>query len=71
MAVQRQTLALLRLRLSSIMAARSLLYYWAVHELGLTRVYLSEQLSLTPQAVGYAVTRGKKAAEKNEFQLIE
>jgi len=40
--------------------ARSLLCYWAVHELGLTRVYLSELLGLTPQAVGYAVTHWKK-----------
>jgi len=34
-------------------------------------VYVSEQLGLTPQAVGYAVTRGKKVAEENDFLLIE
>ena len=51
--------------------ARSLLCYWAVHELGLTRVNISEQLGLTPQAVGYAATRGKKIADEHDFQLIE
>ena len=50
---------------------RSLLCCWAVHEFGLTRVYLSEQLGLTPQAVGCAVTRGEMVEEENNFRLID
>ena len=50
--------------------ARSLLSYWAFHELGLTLVYIAEKLRLTPQAVGYAATRGKKIVEENDYQLI-
>jgi predicted transcriptional regulator len=40
-------------------AARSLLCYWAAHELGLTATELAEHLGVTQPAVSYAVNRGE------------
>jgi hypothetical protein len=45
-----------------IVPARSLLCYWAVRELGLSRVTLAKYLGMSPPGVGYAVERGEKIA---------
>jgi hypothetical protein len=49
----------------------ALLCYWGVYELRLTKVYIGQQLDMTPQAIGYAATRGKEIAEHNDLKLIE
>ena len=48
-------------------AARSLLCYWAVRELGLTATALAKRLGMTQPAVGYAVSRGEQIAKKRHF----
>ena len=45
-------------------AARSLLCYWAVRELGLTTTELAKRLGQTQPAVSYAVIRGDKWLKK-------
>ena len=45
-------------------AARSLLCYWAVRELGLTTTELAKRLGQTQPAVSYAVIRGGKWLKK-------
>jgi putative transposase len=51
--------------------ARALVCYWGVCDLGLTKVYIGQQLDMTPQAVGYAAERGKAIAEHNDLKLME
>ena len=51
--------------------ARALVCYWGVFELGLTKVYVGQQLGMTPQAVGYAAARGKAISEHNDLMLME
>ena len=50
-------------------AARSLLCYWAVRELGLTATELARRLGITQPAVSYAVGRGEKIAKLNNYTL--
>ena len=51
-------------------AARSLLCYWAVRELGLTATELARRLGVTQPAVSYAVSRGKRIAKERNYSLI-
>ena len=51
-------------------AARSLLCYWAVYELGLTATELAKRLGMTQPAVSYAVNRGEQIAKENSYSLV-
>ena len=51
-------------------AARSLLCYWAVRELGHTATDLAKRLGMTQPAVGYAVSRGEQIAKEKNYNLI-
>ena len=51
-------------------AARSLLCYWAVRELGLTATEVAKRLRITQPAVSYAVSRGEQIAKKNNYTLV-
>ena len=50
-------------------AARSLLCFWAVRELGLSMTELSRRSNLLLSGVSLSVTRGEKIAEINGFRL--
>jgi chromosomal replication initiation ATPase DnaA len=52
-------------------AARSLLCYWAVCELGLTATALAKRLGMTQPAVSYAVIRGEQIAKEWNYTLVE
>ena len=51
-------------------AARSLLCYWAVRELGLTATELAKRLEMTQPAVSYAVIRGEQIAKERNHHLV-
>ena len=51
-------------------AARSLLCYWAVRELGLTATELAKRLGMTQPAVSYAVIRGERIAIERNYNLV-
>jgi len=51
--------------------ARSLLFYWAVRELGLSGTFLAERFGMSQPGVVYAVYKGEKIAKKNEYRLLE
>ena len=51
-------------------AARSLLCYWAVRELGLTATELAKRLEMTQPAVSYAVIRGEQIAKERNYHLV-
>ena len=51
-------------------AARSLLCYWAVRELGLAATKLAKRLGLTQPAVSYAVIRGEQMAKERKYNLV-
>jgi REP element-mobilizing transposase RayT len=50
-------------------AARSLLCFWAVRELGISMTEMSRRLKLSPSAVSQSVIRGKKIADEGGFEL--
>ena len=52
-------------------AARSLLCFWAVRELGISMAELSRRLKLSLSGVSQSVIRGEKIAEANDFKLLE
>ena len=52
-------------------AARSLLCFWAVMELGISMTELSRRLNLSLSGVSQSVTRGENIAEINGFKLLE
>ena len=52
-------------------AARSLLCYWAVRELGLTATALAKRLGMRQPAVSYAVVRGEQIAKESNCTLVE
>ena len=58
-------------RLKIQVAARSLLCYWAVCELGLTATELAKRLGLTQPAVSYAVSRGEQIAKESNYTLVK
>jgi len=51
--------------------ARSLLFYWAVRELGLSGTFLAERFGMSQPGVVYAVYKGEKIAKENGYQLLE
>jgi REP element-mobilizing transposase RayT len=51
-------------------AARSLLCYWAVRELGLTATELAKRLEMSQPAVSYAVIRGEQIAKERNYHLV-
>ena len=52
-----------------LVAARSLLCFWAARELGISMTELSKRLNLSLSGVSQSVTRGEKIAEINGFKL--
>ena len=52
-------------------AARSLLCFWAVRELGISMTELSRRLNLSLSGVSQSVTRGENIAEINDFKLLD
>ena len=52
-------------------AARSLLCFWAVRELGISMTELSRRLNLSLSGVSQSVSRGEKIAESNGFKLLD
>jgi putative transposase len=50
--------------------ARSLLFYWAVRELGLGGTYLARRFRMSQPGVVYAVKRGEKIVEEKEYRLL-
>jgi putative transposase len=51
-------------------AARSLLCYWAVRELGVSMTYLGQRLAISTAAVSKSVRRGAEIARKEGFKLL-
>jgi hypothetical protein len=51
--------------------ARSLLFFWAVRELGLSGTFLGERFRMSQPGVVYAVYKGEKIAKENGYRLIE
>jgi putative transposase len=56
-------------RLKNIAEARSLLCFWAVHELGMPVTALAQHLGMTQPGAGYAATRGEKIAREKGYNL--
>jgi REP element-mobilizing transposase RayT len=50
---------------------RSLFWYWAVRELGISLTELAKRLGISVAGVGYSVERGEIIARENDYQLIE
>ena len=51
-------------------AARSLLSYWVVRELGLSGTFLAEQFGMSQPGAVYAVYKGEEIAKENGYQLV-
>jgi len=54
-----------------IVDARSVLCFWAVHELGITMTSLGRKLGLSTPAISKSVTRGKQISEARGFNLTK
>jgi putative transposase len=54
-----------------IVAARSLLCFWAVSKLGISQTELARRLRISQPAVSMAVRRGEQLARDNHFLVIE
>jgi putative transposase len=53
-----------------LVAARSLICYWAVRDLGMTMASMARQFNISIAAVGKAVHRGDEIARTKGFELI-
>jgi len=51
--------------------ARSLLFYWAVRELGFSGTFLAERFGMSQPGVVYSVYKGEKIAKENGYKLAE
>lgn len=51
--------------------ARSLLFYWAVRELGISGTFLANRFGMSQSGVVYATNIGEKVAKKKYYRLIE
>ncbi len=51
--------------------ARSLLFYWAVRELGLSGTFLAKRFGMSQPGIVYAVYKGEKIVKENGYQLLE
>jgi REP element-mobilizing transposase RayT len=54
-----------------IVKARSLLCFWAVHELGLTATELATRIGMSQPAISQSVKRGEIIANNRKLKLIE
>lgn len=52
-------------------AARSLLCFWAVRELGLSLKNVSEQIGMSSPGVSYSVHKGEQIAAERRLHLLE
>ncbi len=52
-------------------AARSLLCFWAVRDLGISMAELSRQLKLSISGISLSVKRGEKIAQDKDYKLID
>jgi len=52
-----------------IVQARSLLCYWATSELGISQAWLSKKLGLSQAAVSLSVSRGRRIAIENQYEV--
>jgi len=52
-------------------AARSLLCYWAVRDLGISMAELSRQLNLSLSGISLSVKRGEKIAQDKDYKLLD
>lgn len=59
-----------RSRQKQIAAAKALLCFWSVRELGMSQTQLSEQLGITQPGVASAVARGEELARERGYVLI-
>ena len=50
--------------------ARSLLYYWAVRELGESMTAMAGRLGISTPAVNKAVARGTAIAKRNGYKIV-
>ena len=51
--------------------ARSVLFYWAVRELGIEGTYLAKKFGMSQPGVVYAVNKGEKIVNQNNLNLME
>lgn len=51
--------------------ARSLLFYWAVRELGMSGASLARRFEMSQPGVVYAVNKGEKIAKERNYRLLE
>ena len=51
--------------------ARSLLFYWAVRELGLSGTSLAKRFEMSQPGVVYAVNKGEKIVKEKNYRLVE
>ena len=49
---------------------RSLFYYWAVCELGISGKHFAKRLGMSQSGVVYAVNKGERAAKEKNYQLV-
>jgi len=49
--------------------ARSLLFYWAVRELGMSGTSLAKRFEMSQSGVVYAVNKGEKLAKEGNHRL--
>lgn len=54
-----------------IVKARSLLCFWAVHELGITATELATRIGISQPAISQSVKRGEVIANNSKLELIE
>ena len=54
-----------------VIAARSLVCFWAVRELGITQTRLARLLRISQPAVSAAVNRGEQLAKDHKFSMDE
>jgi len=52
-----------------VIAARSIMCYWAVRELGMSQTQLARILRISQPAVSRAVIRGGKLAKNHKFSI--
>jgi len=58
-------------RRPKVVAARSLIFYWASKELGMSMTDLAHRFNLTQPAVSIAARRGDQIATENHYSLLD
>ena len=51
--------------------ARSLLFYWAIRELGMSGTSLAKRFAMSQPGVVYAVNKGENIAREKNYRLLE